>query len=345
MKKNIIILILMLSALLLSACGDEDKTDGTEGSVNSTIVFSFGDIDVGKGEVYIYANTVKEKYESEYSKDVWDKEIDIDSGKTMEELTKEAVIAEIVRVKTFAAHAEEYDVRLSDTDEQEIRDKAHKFYEGLTDRDIEDMELTEELAYTVMKENMLLTRVREALLLKEPVEISDEQARMTCFYDMYFPCYTVNSAGYVRPYSEEKREEQEQLAIEACSKLATAGLENDSDAVNIEELAKSYGLNESKKQTLSPDEILDIYGQEIQDAIYQMKDGQYSTVLESEYGYHVFEMIEITAEKATAEKKKAMTETAVKSFITDKEIEWRNAIDEKFIYPDSVDMDLYNEIM
>ena len=40
-----------------------------------------------------------------------------------------------------------------------------------------------------------------------------------------------------------------------------------------------------------------------------MKNGDYSTVVESEYGYHVFKMIALTDEDATAEiKKKHLSE-------------------------------------
>lgn len=345
MRRKYLFVVLVLMLTLLIGCG-KTKEASEENEDNRTVVFNLGDIAVTKGEVYIYANTIKEKYNDEYGEEVWQVLLKegTDESATVEELTRKAIIEEIVRVKLYASHAEEYNVRLSESEEATVVDESHSFYQKLTEQDIRDMELSEELAYMVMKENMLEKKVKEAVLVKEPVEISDEQARMTCFYDMYFPCFSVNEAGYVKPYSDEEKEEQYKDAIEACSALATAEIGEDDAAQDIETLAEIYGLTESKEQTLSPDEIKEIYGEEIYNTIYEMKNGQYSTVVESEYGYHVFQMLELTAEEATAEKKREMTETAIRKLIEGKEESWKNEIDKDFSYPESVNMDIYNTI-
>jgi hypothetical protein len=206
------------------------------------------------------------------------------------------------------------------------------------------MELTTDKVYSVLAENMIAGKVQEKLLEDEPVEISDEDARMTTFYDMYFECYSIDSNGKVVEYSEEEREVQYENALQACSTLGTAAYDDNEDADNIEKLAEYYKLDQAKRQTMAPDEIFETYGEDIYDLLYSMDNGSYSTVIESEYGYHVFQMLSLTDRKATKEKKDKLTADAVALKLSTTLNAWQKDIDEGFVYPDSVNMDIYEKV-
>ena len=61
----IVFMLLMVSVFSLSSCGkDKDEEEGD-------IVFTFAKNPISLGEVYIYAETVREDYELTYGKDVW----------------------------------------------------------------------------------------------------------------------------------------------------------------------------------------------------------------------------------------------------------------------------------
>ena len=62
----------------------------------------------------------------------------------MENLTREEVVNEIVRVKTLCAHAEELGITLGDDELAELNQKADDFCEGLTDEQLQNMEITKE---------------------------------------------------------------------------------------------------------------------------------------------------------------------------------------------------------
>ncbi len=337
---------LCLCAVMLFSTGCGKKEDKQLAQQDETIVFSYGENNVTLGETYIYINTIKDRYEKQYGEEVWEMTLpeDAESGESIVKLTKQEVITEIIKVKTLCAHAEEYNAVLSDTQLEEIEIDSEDFFSKLTDEDINQMELTQEIVYRVMYENAVASLVQDRILENDPVEISDEEARMTTFYDMYFPCYSINESGNVVEFTDEEKDTQYANALQACSTLATASIDENKDAENIENLAAYYKLEEAEAKTLTTEEILDTYGKEIHDLLYSMENGDYSTVIESEYGYHVFQMIHLTDPEATATRKETMTRNAIDMKLSDTLSKWQEEIDPDFKYPDSVNMELYDTI-
>lgn len=342
---SIFVVLSMLIVLSLAGCGKKnDKPD--ESAYNGTLVFTYGDNYVTKGEVYIYYNTICERYESQYGKEVWEREISNgkDESITMDEAVREETIKEIVKVKTLVSQSDSFRVFLTEAEEAELRQNAKDIYKGFTDEDIAKMELDEDVIYRVLSETELAGRVEERLLIDNPIEVSDEDARMTTFYDMYFNCYRMGSNDNIVPFSEEERKIQYENALTACSTLATANIDENKDAENIAKLAEYYKLSEAGEYTMSPDDIMEVYGEDVYDLLYSMKAGDYSTVIETEYGYHVFQMISLTDPKATKAKKEAMTIQKIDAQLATNLAKWQKKIDSDFKYPESIDMDVYNTI-
>lgn len=343
-KRLGVVLLLIVCILMLSGC-DKKKTEEFTGD-KLTVVFQYGDHIVTLGETYIYAKTVEERYVNQYGEAVWQLVLPATGtdATSMVDLTREAIILEIVEVKTLVEHASDYGIALTDEEIAVLEETAKDFYAGLTDEDIESMELTEALVYQVLYENKIANIVTEKILERDPVEISDETARMTTFYDMYFACYTIQSSGEIVPFSAEDKKTQYDNALQACSTLGTGGIE-DHQAQNIEKLAEYYQLEQAKEYTLTPHEILETYGEDVYNLLYSMQNGEYTTVVETEYGYHVFEMIELTDTKATKERKDILTAKEMERQMASRMELWRNQIDSNFSYPESVNMDLYKKIV
>ena len=339
-----LIALLMVLILALSGCGKEEKKK--EAKTDATVVFQYGDNIVTLGEVYIYTQTVGERYESQYGQDVWSLTIDGEDGEEvpMPDVVKEEVINEIVRVKTLVANADEYKIKLTDEEKAVIEKDATAFFEGLTDQDIADMEITYDKVYKVMEETTIAKLVKEKALKDTVIEVSDEKARMTTFYDMYFQCYTIDTEGTVQPFSAENMAIQYENALQACSTLATASIDGDREAGDIEKLAEYYNLENAKEQTLTPEAIYEIYGEDVYNLLYSMENGDYSTVVETEYGYHVFQMIELTDQKATNSRKEIMREELMAEAMEDKFTVWKMTIDSDFSYEKSVNMEVYSKI-
>ncbi len=339
-----LVAIFVAMVICFSGCDGKKKETKTEG--NSTVVFQYGDNIVTLGEVYIYSQTVGERYVKQYGQDVWSLSIEGKDGEKvpMTDVVKEEIVEEIVRVKTLVEYADEYKITLSDNEENLIKNDATVFYEGLTDQDIQDMELSYEKVYMVMKDNTIAKKVSEKVLADTTIEVSDEKARMTTFYDMYFQCYSIDADGVITPYSAEDKAIQYQNALQACGTLATASIDGDREAGNIETLAAYYNLENAKEQTLTPEAIYETYGEEVYNLLYSMENGDYSTVIETEYGYHVFQMIALTDQKATNSQKEIIKEEMIVEAMENHLKAWQMSIDNDFSYEKSVDMEAYGRI-
>ena len=339
-----LVAVMLICILALSGCNKNKKQDKVD--KDAAVVFQYGDNIVTLGEAYVYSKTVGERYVRQYGVDVWSLKLDGEDGEKipMTEVVKEEIVKEIVRVKTLVAHAGEYNISLSESEKNIITNEATTFYEGLTDQDITDMELSYDKVYKVMEENTIAKKVKEKILADTPIEVSDEKARMTTFYDMYFQCYTIGADGVVTPYSAEEKAIQYENALQACSTLATASIDGDREAGDIEKLAEYYKLENAKEQTLSPEAIYETYGEDVYNLLYSMKNGDYSTVIETEYGYHVFQMISLTDQKATNSRKEIIKEEMMVDAMEERLMAWQIIIDSDFSYEKSVDMDVYSRI-
>ena len=56
--------------------------------------------------------------------------------------------------------------------------------------------------------------------------------------------------------------------------------------MDISFLGSAKELKYAGTHTMSRDDILSTYGQDTLDILYSMSDGEVSTVVETEYGYH-----------------------------------------------------------
>lgn len=344
MSRNMFItLILFLVGFFLSfsmmGCGK--KSDSETIDPDDT-VFSFGKDDVSAAELYIYVLTVKEYYEDKYGETVWN-DTDL-SGRNVYEIAKQDILESIVQTKIMVGKAKEYDVKLNDEEVARADNAAVSFVAGLTDSDKELTGIDYDIAYEVLYESLLADKVMQHIEETEHFEVSDEEARVTRFYDMYFQFYGETASGNVLEYSDEKKKEAHTNALDALATLNTAVVDENKDAGSIEKLAKFYGLDNAKEYALTPNEVLDIYGEDIYNAIYEMENGSYSQVLESEYGYHIFEMIYLTDREETDKNKEIILREHKEKAMRERTLLWQKEIDEDFDYNDAIDRDTYDEI-
>ena len=82
-------------------------------------------------------------------------------------------------------------------------------------------------------------------------------------------------------------------ANEALSSLA-----RDED-VSYDTIVDKYDLKYSASYTMSRTEMIEEYGESVADKILSLSDGEVSTVIQSEYGYHIFKMLKANDEELT----------------------------------------------
>ena len=336
-KTIVLSVLLIMSVFALGGCGkNKDEETGDT-------VFTFAKNPITLGEVYIYAETVIEDYEATYGKDVWNMTVTLQDGskENMEVITRKDIIDAIVRVKVLNAISKNYGIELTESEIAAEKNKADIFFNRLTDDQIEKTQITENLVENVYCENLLATRVYDKLVDDAGIEISDEEARETTFYDMFFAFYSEDDKGNIVEVTDLRKQEQYNKALQAYKTLVSPVSE---ESGNIESLSAYYNLEYSKYYTMTPAEIKEEFGEDIYEDLYQLDDGSYSLVIETEYGYHIFFMKYLTDPDATAAKKKELTLAAEEKFFASKFPGWQRTVDADYSYVKSVNMDVYNNI-
>lgn len=330
-KKRWLILFMILTIGMLGACGKEETEN------QPVIVYEFGKSKVTYGEFYIYAKTVEEDYQKTYGNGIWSLELTTNDGKsTVRDVTIRDLILNINRIKVLIEQAEDMNISLSDSEKAEMENIAQNFYRGLTEKDISETEITEALVLQVMEENMIARKVYNQIIAEYDFEISDEEARMTNFYDMVFECYEVKKDGSVEEYTEEKKATQLEKANEALSSLAQE------EDVTYDTIVGKYNLEYSAAYTMSRTEMIEEYGESVADKILALSDGEVSTVIQSEYGYHIFKMLEANDEELTKKNKEEIIAQKQKEYFNGVYEEWQKKYDAHFSITEDVDQTLVN---
>lgn len=336
-KKWYAMLILAGLLVIITGCQSDLSGEATE----QIKVFTVGEETVYLNEVWIYAKTIQQEYEQNYGAGIWTVELQNENGEaqSVEMITKEDIIKEILQVKVLKAQADSFGVALTSEEITAIEQQAQDFINGLTDEDIQETGTTYELAVQVYQENAIAAKVYERIMEAGNVEVSDEQCRQTKVYDLYFPTYLEQANGDFVTLSDEEKETQHNTALEAYGRII-----DEEEALSIENAAYEYGSINSSFYTMSYSEYVDQYGQELTDQIYAMKDGEYLGVVESKYGYHIFQMISLTDAEATQEKKTEMEADLQRNYFNEVFDSYLDEIDSSWKFSKNVDEDAWNLI-
>ncbi|MGN0437346.1 MAG: peptidyl-prolyl cis-trans isomerase [Lachnospiraceae bacterium] len=314
-------LIMMATAICLGLMPGCEKNE--EEVVN--VVYEYGDASITYGEFYIYAKTIQEDYQKTYGEGIWSLELETENGKkSMRDVTVADIISDINCVKVMVAQAEDLDISLKDDEKETIAKQADDFYSGLTKKDIQQTEITKDDVIKVMEENMIASKVYEQIISECDYEISDEEARMTTFYDVVFECYDVKKDGSVEEYTEEQKALQYEKAQEALETLA-----KEEDAT-YEEIVDKYNLKYSNSYTMKKTDIVEEYGGTVADKILALSDGEISPVIESQYGYHIFKMIEANDKELTKKNKEEIVAQMQREFFDETYEKWAKKYDSHF---------------
>ena len=104
------LMLVIAGVLACTGCG-QNAADGDSQKVE---VFTVGDESVYLNEVWVYAKTIQQEYEKNYGSGIWAVELQNEDGdtQTVETITKEDMIEEIMQVKVLVTKA---DAPLSET--------------------------------------------------------------------------------------------------------------------------------------------------------------------------------------------------------------------------------------
>ena len=286
MKKSIKVLGItagMIATLMLGGCAAKD-TDAIATVYGTQVSF---------GEAGLYTIYQQAQYEQFYSMYLgttvnWSQEYE---GKTMEDETKTSMLDTFKKMQIVAAHADDYSITISEEEMAKITKAAKKLVEANDDKAKKALHISEESATALFETYYLYNKVSDAMVADVNTEVSDEEAaQKKMSYVEFSLAGTTDEEGNTVELTEEEKAEIKTLA-EATAKAGATGMEK---AVENTDYIVSEATFDEESTTLDA---------AVYTAANNLKEGEISSVIETETAYYVIRLDSMLDREATDSKK------------------------------------------
>lgn len=268
----------LLAALCLGGCGGinrDTKIVLTTGFTKDE-VFRIESASCYKKEVMVYLTNLQNQYEQVYGTEIWQQGQD---GITIEESVKESVLAELAQIKTMNLMAENYGLSLSETEAEAVEEAAKTYYESLTDKEKEQLDVTLDTIRQLYREYAMADKVYDYIIQDVNPEISDDEARTVTIQQILIRTGTKDQNGDMVPDSDQEKSYAYATAVEALRRIE-AGEDFDVVASRYNEAAESMvfiGKGDAEAA--------------YEETAFELGNGEVSDVIETEEGYYILKCI------------------------------------------------------
>lgn len=268
------VLTAVLLAANLSGCGIFKNTEIvlTTGLTGNQL-FKVGSSVCTLPEAMIYVMDCQNQYESVYGVEMWEHDF---GGVTLEEYVKETIVSQLASMKAVTLLAKDYDVELSSSEEALVEQAAQEYYGGLSEEEIDYMDLSLDDVKGLYGEHVLSRKVYEEITRDVNTEVSDDEARIITVQQIQLD--SMESAQDVLERLEEGKE--------------------------FLTLASAYSRDSQITLTFGRGEKEAAY----EEAAFELENDQVSGIIETEDGYYILKCIDNFDREATEENKVAMVE-------------------------------------
>ena len=303
----------VLSAGMLAGCSGTIDT----GAVVATV----GEEDITLGVANFYARMTQGQYETYYAgmmgmtgEDMWTQEVE--EGKTYEQAVKESIMTELENLYLISQHAAEYEVALTEDEEDAIKEAAKQFDENNSD---ETKEVVSGYRKDIEKYLELLTiQNKMADKMKEGVDgdVSDEEAAQKAMKYVYFSFSSTDDSGNTVDLSDEEKEALREDAQTLADRVK--------DGENMTEVAEEMGLTANDltfdEESTGPNEDL------VAEVNGFTEEGECTDPIESDLGLYVGQLTSLLDRDATDQEKNNIVEERRQEQYNSLLEEWRDAV-------------------
>lgn len=314
-------------AAVLTAAGVLAATavTGCSGSINTdAVVATVGDDEITLGVANFYARMTQGQYETYYASmmgttgdAMWTQEAGEDQ--TYEESVKDSLMENLENMYLISQHAADYEVSLTEEEEDAIAEAAAQFDEDNTDEAKETVsgyrKDIEEFLRLATIQTKMDSKMREGV----DEEVSDEEAAQKAMQYVFFSYTTTDDSGNTTELTDE---EKESLKTDAQSLVDRVNAGEDISTVAEELGQTAYDLTFDSEST-SPNEDL-IAAVDAFEA-----EGQVTDVIEADDGLYVGRLTSLLDRDATDQKKTSIVEERRQEQYDSLLEEWRNDTDIK----------------
>lgn len=291
----------------------EEEADITDLANTGELMAMIGDIRVYYNEAMVYLKSAEETYESEYGENIWDVDI-LGDGKTFGNLIKDEVMQQITQLKIIRDKAEETGISLTEEELADAKTYAKEHYEGLTNKDIDRYLVTQALLEQVYTDNLLADKMFETTTINVDTNVPDLDAKQITVQDILIYGTDFDDKGNkVALTVEEKAQTYEKVqslldqAKETEDFYALA--EENSEADTIE---YTFGRGQGPKE----------YSSAFEQAAFTLKTGEVSSIISTDYGWHILYCVSDFNEDATTQVKEKIIEQRRSELFSTLYTEW-----------------------
>lgn len=301
-----------LAAASLTGCGSLN-TDETVATV--------GDEKITLGVANFYARLQQGQYETYYAsmmgttaEEMWKK--DASDGKTYEEQTKATILENLENMYLLSQHASDYDVSLTNEEEQAIKDAAKKFGEDNSDDVKKVISGDEEEIVKVLELMTIQNKMRTAMEAGVDENVSDEDAAQKSMQYLLFSYTTTDDSGNSKTMSDDEKE-----ALKASAQAYDDRLKGGED---METVATAAGLTAQTatfdSESTSPDADL------VAAADTLTNEGDVTDLVETDSGIYIAKLTSLLDREATDSKKESIVSQRKQDQYTSLLDEWKDDI-------------------
>lgn len=314
---------------MLTGCG-EKKLDGTKtvATVDGTeIPLGIVSLSVREGQAQTEAMYKSFMGGQDYS--IWS--MDAEDGKTYGEQAVEQSLKDVELMYIMKEKAADYNVEVTDDDEQKIADAAAAFMAANSEETLQELAVSEDQVKTYLELQTYKSRMHDPLIADVDKDVSDEEAQQSSF-----DYVSISTADLSDDEIKQKKEDAQKILD---------GLNADPDG-DFSEIAKSvddsytvlsgsFDTNEDASEEDSDDEdettaSSSNYPDEVMKVLRTLKDGEVGPdVIEADSAYYVVKLDKVNDEDATATKKESIISTRENELYTETTDKWLDEADIK----------------
>lgn len=272
---------------------EEEQTNAGE------LIALIGDIRVYYNEVMVYLKSAQENYENDYGKGIWDVDI-LGDGSSFGAYIKDEVLKQIMQLKVIRDKANQEGIVLTEEEKADAAAFAKEHYGGLSDADRKRYLVTPELLEKVYADNILAEKVFETLTIDVDTNVPDLEAKQITVQHILIYSTELNDEGNRVPLPLEQRNK----ALEKVNSL----LEKARAGEDFYTLAETNTQDDEIEYTFGrgqgPEKFSDVFEQ----AAFNLKTGEISSLITTEYGWHIIYCVTDFNEDATIKVKESIIE-------------------------------------
>ena len=273
-KKLAVLLAAAVMAGSFSGCGLMENTEivFTTG-LSGEHLFKIGKSVCTLPEAMIYVMDYQRQYEGVYGVEMWEHDF---GGITFENYVKDTIVDQLASMKAITLLAGDYEVSLSNDEEEKVSQAAEDYYGALTEEQIEYMDLELKDVESLYRDHALSGKVYEEITKDVNTEVSDDEARIITVQQI-----RLDSAETAQSVKEQLDEGRDFAAV-----------------------ASSYSLDSQVTYTFGRGEHDAAY----EEAAFALENDQVSDVIETEDGYYILKCVNNFDQEATEDNKVTMVE-------------------------------------